>query len=949
MSPLLYSLGRWSARRRWVVLAAWLLLLALGGTAAAAFGKGLDNQVTIPGTESQIAFERLAATFPEVAGTSARIVLVPPAGDTIDDPAFAEAVAGEVDAISGLENVIAISSPFEIDGTTTVDSLGAADRSAAIVTVQIEGQASTTSAETKQGIRDAADAMRAALPDGSEVAVGGDLFSIAFPSLTATEAVGLVVALVVLVLTLGSLIAAGLPLLSAILGVGVTVAFLFAATAVAKITSTTPMLALMLGLAVGIDYALFIVSRHQELLREGVPPEEAIGRAVGTAGSAVVFAGLTVVIALVGLFVAGIPFLTVMGVAAAVGVAVAVLASLTFVPAMLGFAGLRVLRRRDRRAVVAGNAAALDAAGADAPAHAPGGAPAHAPAAPNRFFLGWVRAVTRWPVVTIVLVVVGLGALALPATSLRLALPDAAQLPESNSARVTYDLVSEHFGEGFNGPLIVTGSIIESTDPVGLMDDIGDELAALPGVAAVPLATPNRTADTGIVQVIPESGPDSVATEQLVQEIRDLHDRILDEYGVDIAVTGFTAVGIDVSARLGAALLPFALLVVGLCLVLLTIVFRSIWVPIKASLGYLLSVVAAFGVVSLVFEHGVLADLLHVERVGPVISFMPIILMGVLFGLAMDYEVFLVSRMREDYVHGGDARAAVRTGFTGAAKVVTAAALIMFSVFVAFVPEGDSNIKPIALGLAVGVFIDAFVVRMTLVPAVMQLLGERAWWLPRWLDRILPSFDVEGEALARERSLADWPSPDATAAVVADGLAVRDESGAVLFSGVALSVEPGEVLLVTGHDDRRPGTALLLAITGRLRPTEGRIKVLGRSLPERGSAVRARTAFVGLADEARPVRAVRRELAGGPEVLAIDGVDRVESRADRARIAAMLLDATVRARRAGRSITIALGGLDASAARDVVPDVAPIIVDLPPVDAGPRALAAAGSRKELLP
>jgi RND superfamily putative drug exporter len=963
------------------VLIAWVLILAAAGGGALAFGKGFDNSVSIPGTESQEALEQLSATFPQVSGTSARIVVVAPEGGTVTDPAIVADIQTAVAELVDVDLVAGVTSPVavEVDGVLESESSLSADERAGLITVQLESQSSTTPTEVKDEIKTITAHLQDALPTGAEAVVGGELFSTGFPALSIVEAVGLLVAMVVLVLTLGSFIAAGMPILTAILGVGITVAALFGATAVAKITSTTPMLALMLGLAVGIDYALFIIARHQELLKQGVPLHESIGRAVATAGSAVVFAGITVIIALVGLFVANIPFLTTMGIAAAVGVAIAVLMSLTLVPAMLGFAKFGVLGKKARASLSHSEAEAegpstrslrAPAQGPDVPvAERPSSRSARSGTAQrveahtdqhaepkksraDRFFGGWVRAVTRWPIVTIVIIVAGLGALALPASQLRLALPDAGALPESNSARVAYDLVSEHFGEGFNGPLIVTGTIVESTDPLGLMDDLADELRALPGVADVPLATPNATADTGIIQVIPESGPDSIATEDLVHEIRSMHQYFLDEYNVDLAVTGFTAVGIDVSERLGGALLPFGILVVGLSLVLLTIVFRSIAVPIKASLGYLLSVVAAFGVVSLVFEHGFLADLLHVERVGPVISFMPIILMGILFGLAMDYEVFLVSRMREEWVHGSGeprarARRAVRDGFVGSAKVVAAAGLIMVSVFVAFVPEGDANLKPIALGLAVGIFVDAFIVRMALVPAVMQLLGARAWWLPAWLERILPTFDVEGEAISRERALADWPSPDSTAAVVVDGLEVAVDGGATLLHDVSVSAEPGSAILAVGDGDRRPGTALLLALTGRLRPTGGRAKVLGLAVPERGSAVRGRTAYVDLLGEPRPVRAVRRELAGRPAVIAIDGADLVDSPADRAAITELIGSAMAATGRR-QPITVVLGALDAVAAADLLPAVPTAIVDLPPVSDGSpysrRALPASAGK-----
>ncbi|MFD4990905.1 MMPL family transporter [Cellulosimicrobium cellulans] len=927
MSSALYSLGRWAVGARRLVLAAWIGILVLAGALAGLVGQGLDDEVTIPGTESQAALDRLAATFPQVSGASAQVVVVAPDGSTIEDDAVRAPVEDAVTALGDVDGVAAITSPYDDTMTASISD----DDVATLMTIQLdEGQSEVTDA-TKDALGDVVDDLAAALPDGAQAALGGQLFSTEFPTLTVTEALGLLVALVVLVLTFGSFVAAGLPLLNAVVGVGVSMGLLFAATAVAQINSTTPMLAVMLGLAVGIDYALFIVSRHRDELASGLSVEEAAARSVATAGSAVIFAGLTVMIALVGLGVAGIPFLTVMGVAAAVGVGLAVLVSITLLPAMLGFAGERLRpkapRRRGRRRAVAGADGGGSAGATESPGRRAGRAAAADPTTGalsstattehrNRFFAGWVRTVTRIPLLTIGLVVAAIVLLTLPARDLQLALPDAGTLPEDNQARVTYDLVSAHFGPGFNGPLIVTGTIVTSTDPVGLMDDLGDEIADLPGVADVPLATPNLTADTGIVQVVPTGAPDSAETKDLVTEIRAQHDHFLDEYGVDLAVTGFTAVGIDVSAKLGAALLPFAFVVVGLSLVLLTMVFRSVAVPIKATLGYLFSVGAAFGVVTLVFEHGFLADALHVTRLGPVISFMPIVLMGVLFGLAMDYEVFLVARIREDYVHSGQARRSIFTGFQASAKVVTAAAVIMFAVFVAFVPEGDMSLKPIALGLAVGVLVDAFVVRMTLVPAVLAMLGDKAWWMPRWLDRVLPSFDVEGEGLSKELALADWPEPGSTDAVVAHDLVVAGAHGP-LAAPVTVRVPDGGSLVVHGTSPAAV-SGVVLALAGRLRPAAGALKVTGLVLPERALSVRRRVALVDLAADVAalpgdaPAPAAHRVPAAAsvaallredPRLLAVVGTDAVTSPAERAALSEVL------ARAAARGTAVVLGAV----------------------------------------
>ncbi|WP_169581874.1 MMPL family transporter [Microbacterium thalassium] len=931
MSTLLYALGRWSYRHPWRVLVAWLLLLAIAGGSAAVLMKGTDNAFSIPGTEAQEGIALLDRSFPQASGTSAQLVIVADDGDVVTDEPYATEIDDTIAQLEDLDGIIAVTDPFN----EMVTGLVSDDESAAIIRLQFDGQATDVSDETKDSLEQVADDLREALPDGSQVAMGGDLFSTSVPALSLIEAVGVLIALFVLIVTFRSFAVAWFPLVSALIGVALAIALIYASTAFASISSTTPMLAIMLGLAVGIDYALFIVARHQDQVRAGVEPEESAARATGTAGSAVVFAGVTVLIALIGLGFAGIPFLTTMGIAAAVAVAIAVVVAVTLTPALLGLAKGRVagwghgrgrrgvaLRSRRRRGADASAAAAAED---DAPAP-----PAPAPAKKtNR----WVQLVTAHPVVTTVAVILTLGVMAIPAASLGLALPNAGQQPETSQARQAYDLTAEHFGPGSNGPLIMTGTIVTSTDPLGLMADLAGEIEDVRGVKEIALATPNETADTGLIQIVPETAPDDPATAELVRDLRALAPELEDEYGVDLKVTGFTAVGIDISDRLGSALLPFGVFVVGLSLVLLMIVFRSIWVPIKAALGYLLSVLAAFGVVAAVFEWGWGADLLHVTREGPVISFMPIILMGVLFGLAMDYEVFLVSRMREDYVHARRGAAshptrsdrdiavgAVRSGFTASARVVTAAAVIMIAVFAAFVPEGDSSIKPIALGLAVGIAVDAFLVRMTLVPAVMALLGDKAWWMPRWLERALPHFDIEGEAVERELALADWPEPGTTAVVVGEAVSVRADDGTAgevaLFEGATFRVEAGGSLIATG--DPRAARAFGLTVAGRLAPSDGRLRVAGHLLPERAAWVRAHVGVALLAEADDRLRELRRALAGRASLVVIDGIDALDS-AERDQAAALLrdADAALRARSddasAGRLTVVATAKSDGPA------------------------------------
>ena len=540
--------------------------------------------------------------------------------------------------------------------------------------------------------------------------------------------IGVVIAAVVLIVTFGSLVAAGLPLVTALIGVGIGVSTITALADALDLGSTTSILATMIGLAVGIDYALFIVSRYRAELAEGREREEAAGRAVGTAGSAVVFAGLTVVIALVGLSVVRIPLVSKMGIAAAGTVAVAVLIALTLILALLGYAS-RWVRPAGEKSRLLG-----------------GGRPARHPERPN-MGTRWASFVVRRPVAVLLLGVVGLGAAAIPAGSLELGLPDDGSQPVSTTQRRAYDLLSEGFGPGFNGPLMVVVDAGRSDRPQAAVGTVAAQIKGLEDVVALTPPTYNKAGDTAMITVIPASKPSSTSTEDLVHAIRGKGADIKADTDANVLVTGSTAMNIDVSKKLNDALAPYLVLVVGLAFLLLIVVFRSVLVPLKAALGFLLSVLAALGAVVAVFQWGWLSGLMNVEQTGPVMSMMPIFMVGVVFGLAMDYEVFLVTRMREAYVHGEEPSQAVVTGFRHGARVVTAAAVIMSAVFSGFIGSSEAMVKMIGFGLAIAVFFDAFIVRMAIVPAVLALLGRRAWWLPRWLDRVLPDVDVEGEGL----------------------------------------------------------------------------------------------------------------------------------------------------------------------------------------------------------
>ncbi len=917
MSSFLYGLGRLTFRRRLRVLLTWLALLVVLGGVTLGIAKQFDEKFSLPGTESQTALDGLSRTFPQVSGTTAQVIIVAPPGQSVRDADVRSQIEARVAPFERIAQVDSALSPFDKNAKGAI----AADDSAALLNVQLTGAAESIDATTLDALQNETRALQASIP-GAVTSVGGQAFSNNAPGFSATEGLGLVVALVVLFFTLGSLRAAGMPLITAVIGVAITMVLIFGATGITTVSSTTPLLALMLGLAVGIDYSLFILSRHRDQLRAGMEPEESAARSVATAGSAVVFAGLTVMIALCGLAVARIPFLTTMGVAAAIGVLIAVLIALTLTPALLGFAGDRL--RPKVRAAARVRAVSADPTRAQLARRS--AKPTEPVAASRGLGLRWVRMVTKWPVVTIVIVVAALGVMTYPAKDLRIALPDNGTANPGTPARVTYDLISDHFGKGFNGPLIVSATIVGSDDPLGVMDGIAGEIRALPGVASVPLATPNQNADTGIVQVIPTDGPDSPETKDLVLRIRALEPHFQQKYDVPVAVTGATAVAIDVSDRLGKALVPFGLLVVGLSLILLTMVFRSIAVPLKATIGYLLSVAASFGATAVVFEWGWFGSVFNVAQTAPVISFLPILLMGILFGLAMDYEVFLVSRIREDYVHhlrsssGSDRRAvahqAIENGFVASSRVVVAAAIIMFSVFAAFVPEGEGPIKTIGFGLAVGVFVDAFLVRMTLVPAILALLGSGAWWLPQWIDRRLPSFDVEGDGLAHQVALASWPTPDDPHLIYAEGLTLELGAGREA-TGLGVAVMPHEILVV--HGPAGSGTtSLLLTLSGRMKLVDGRAKIAGLVLPEQAGAVRRLAGFVDCAttDGARDLRAeFRAVVAGRAKVIFVDHVERLVTPADRAALASLLDEVAF----SDTDRAVVLGSADRGSVADLIP------------------------------
>ncbi|MET1071370.1 MAG: MMPL family transporter [Umezawaea sp.] len=712
MARFLSRIGAFSHRHRLSVIAVWLVVLIGGGFGAVTLAGETSSSFSIPGQESTTALQRIGEKFGS-NGAAAKVVVHAPAGQQLTTPENAKALGDLVTQLGGLSGVVKASDPLNPAAPTVNAALDTA-----YSTVTYSAKVGDVTAEQQKALLDVVDAARST---GLTIEATGEATQAPFHIGGIAEGLGVVVALMILVITYGSLIAAGMNLLTALVGVGIGVLGVTIATGFADLSSTTPILAGMLGLAVGIDYTLFIVTRYRHELRRGADVGTAVATAVGTAGSAVVTAGLTVVIALTGLVVVGIPFLTQMGVAAAATIVVAVLVAITLVPAVLGYLGRKVLPRKQRTAApVADDAADTGKRG---------------------FLAGWATAVTRRRVLALGLAVVALGVIAIPFASMRTTL---VQRPASDSTQARADqMLTDGFGAGFNGPIIV---LFDGAGAVDAAKKAGPAISALDDVAVVTPPTPNADGSAALVTVIPKSGPTSEATEQLVADLRALP---ADPGGPSAAVTGATAVSVDVAKSLDDALPVYLALVVGLALALLVLVFRSLLVPLVGVLGFLLTIGASLGATVAVFQWGWLGGLVALDSTGPLISLTPILVIGILFGLAMDYQIFLVSRMHEAHSHGAAPLEAIRTGFRQAAPVVVAAALIMFSVFAGFVPAGDATLKSIAFALAAGILFDAFVVRMVLVPAALSLLGAKAWWLPGWL-KWLPALDVEGSALTKD-------------------------------------------------------------------------------------------------------------------------------------------------------------------------------------------------------
>lgn len=825
MAGLLYRLGRFAGRRRWTVVIAWFVLIALGGVGNSLFAGAISPSISIPGTQTAVVTRELATTLPALGGGNGNIVFATSSGKafTAAQKAGVTTVLARIGAFSGVK---AATNPFttqtqlagqrtqadqgraaiagaqqqvtaaqaQIDAGLTelaqaqqqldaaraggaarttagaaaltqqqasLDSTKAAlaanqqevtaeragltakraqvelgikllalaknihfvsvDGSAALATVQFAQSLSELSPALKSKIL--ATTTHAAI-DGVSVYVSNDIAQ-EVPSVVGPgEIIGLIVAAIVLLVMLGTVFGAALPLLSAVVGIAAALLGALAFSGIIQFTSVTPVLALMLGLAVGIDYALFIINRHRAQIKRGMSVPESIGMANGTSGNAVVFAGITVIVALLALNITGIPFLGLMGTVGAVAVAVAILVAITLTPAMLSFVGMRILRKSERARI----------------SHS---APTPIPHKP----MGRARAV-----VTIVLGIALLATLALPALTMRLGLPNGSAESTSSSQYRAFATISKQFGAGQNGPLLVVANLDHNFDSATLLAQeaaIGEKIAGLKNVSAVLPIGASSAGSTIAFEVIPASGPASIHTENLVRDLRALSPAGVGGGRISLGVAGNASAQIDVSEQLARVLPIYLAIVVGFSLVILIVVFRSLLVPLTATAGFVLSLMATFGALTAIYQFGWLGMIFGVHDPAPILSFLPVIEIGILFGLAMDYQLFLVTGMREAFAKGLPARLAVQRGLRVGRPVVTAAAIIMISVFGGFVFSDSSMIRPIGFGLAFGVLADAFIVRLLLVPALMHLLGGAAWWLPKWLDRIIPAVDIEGTSLAR--------------------------------------------------------------------------------------------------------------------------------------------------------------------------------------------------------
>ena len=727
MAGALYKVARFCVRRRFWVLAAWILMAAALTVVSHRAGDATNDSLTLPGTNSQNATDALSKSFPNQANGSSPIVLHVADGK-LTDSKYANAVNQAAADVAKAADVASVVNPLTPQGASALSK----DQATGYLSVTTSVDPGSLTVDDAQAIINAA--AKPAQAAGIQVETGGQLGQkVSKPSTEISELIGLIAAMVILTFVFGTVVAMLLPILNAIVGLASTLAIVQILSHTLTVSTVAPTLATMIGLGVGIDYALFIVTRHFRGLRDGLEVHESIARAVATSGGAVSFAGGTVTIALVSLAVAGIPLVTTMGLTAAIAVVVAVLAALTLLPATLAIAGPHInsLRVRGRH---------LD--------HR------HKAAPDQGLWARWAAGVADRPVIAGLAALAILIPLAIPLLSLNLGQKDVAALPTSTTARQAYDLLSENFGPGVNGPLIVAVSLGSPAQGSGdpRLQTLEQDVAKTPGVAAVTPVQVDKTGTTAYFNAIATTGPAEQATADLVN---DLRSNVIPaaEKGTNMTayVGGSTAANADLASEISSKLLLQILVVIALSFVLLMLAFRAVLIPLQAAVMNVLSIAASYGVLTAMFQWGWLHSLIGLDGPVPIVSYVPLFMFAILFGLSMDYEVFLISQIGERYAEGEGNRRSVVSGLVNSAGVITTAATIMVFVFGSFVLNGDPTVKQFGIGLAIAVILDATIVRCLLVPAAMVKMGKANWYLPRWLGRLLPHISIEGEEYFRAR------------------------------------------------------------------------------------------------------------------------------------------------------------------------------------------------------
>ena len=720
MAKLLYKLGFWATNHAKAILFSAVALLLAVGVAVLVLWFDFDDDMSIPGTSAQNTIEMLEEEFPEVgkAGAQLQVVFKAPEGKTLLDPEVQGHIAKLVEEVQALDGVEAVYTPEMLQNYNADQTIAFA---MAIYDVP-----------SKEVTFDQIDELREVFDVTEEEGIQTELYSseteiYPIELHVKTEIMGIAVAFIILFFTFGSLILAGMPIATAGTGLVVGLLGILLATNFASISFVCLSLAAMLGLAVGIDYALFIVSRFRQEYAKGYSIRQSIAIANGTAGTAVVFAGITVIIALIGLSIPQIPFLSMMGYTAAVTVFLAIIVAVVVVPAALHVLGDKITPPVDRKRTKAEKI--VDRVKLS-----------------GKVMQGWANALNKMPIIFALAGIILLSVITIPFFHMELGLPDDSFYEEGTEQRDSYDLLKEAYGEGYHASLVVVAQATEKDGEVlSKLEQLQGDLSAMENVDYITNVIPKESGDMAVITLNPKTGPNAQETIDLVHDIRDA-----DYDGMKLNVTGTTAMNIDISEKLSDALPVFAALIIGLAFIIFMVVFRSILVPLKAVLGFVLSLGATLGFVTWVVQDGNLYEVFGFATTSPVLNFLPILTVGILFGLAMDYEVFLVSRMREEYAHSGNARKAVLAGIRDSGGVVTAAGLIMIAVFTGFMMAPDPMTKVIGLALTFGVLFDAFIVRMMIVPAVMILMGKAAWYMPKWLDKILPNIDIEGESIMKE-------------------------------------------------------------------------------------------------------------------------------------------------------------------------------------------------------